>query len=87
MNLVGFPGRHPFVGLASDTGCPVVQLKLTNGSWYSYEGSTPVDDGKWHHIAATWDGAKYEPIKRELALYVDGSLQQPGGDGAPLSLV
>lgn len=35
VNLVGFPGRHPFVGLASDTGCAVVQLKLANGSWYS----------------------------------------------------
>ena len=35
--MLGFPGRHPFVGLAADTGCAVVQLKLTNGSWYSYE--------------------------------------------------
>ena len=35
VNLAGFPGRHPFVGLASDTGCAVVQLKLANGSWYS----------------------------------------------------
>lgn len=51
VNLVGFPGRHPFVGLASDTGCAMVQLKLTNGSWYSYEGTTPVDDGEWHHVS------------------------------------
>ena len=51
VNLVGFPGRHPFVGLASDTGCACVQLKLSNGSWYSYEGTTPIDDGEWHHVS------------------------------------
>ena len=39
VNLVGFPGRHPFLGLASDSGCAVIQLKLSNGSWYSYEGT------------------------------------------------
>ena len=81
VNLVGFPGRHPFVGLASDTGCAVVQLKLANGSWYSYEGTTPIDDGEWHHIAATWDGRKIlEPTDRELALYVDGVIEQSGGE-------
>lgn len=50
VNLVGFPGRHPFVGLASDTGCACVQLKLNNGTWFSYEGTTPLDNGEWHHV-------------------------------------
>jgi hypothetical protein len=85
VNLVGFPGRHPFVGLASDTGCAVVQLKLDNGSWYSYEGTTPVDDGEWHHISATWDGTSPEPTERELSLYVDGVLEQSGGEDDDVS--
>ena len=80
VNLVGFPGRHPFVGLATDTGCAVVQLKTANGTWYSYEGTTPVDDGQWHHIAATWDGTSAEPMERELSLYVDGLLEEAGGE-------
>lgn len=80
VNLLGFPGRHPFVGLAADTGCAVVQLKLTNGSWYSYEGTTAIDDDKWHHVAATWDGTSANPAERELALYVDGVLEPSGGD-------
>ena len=80
VNLVGFPGRHPFVGLASDTGCAVVQLKLANGSWYSYEGTTSLDDGEWHHVAATWDGTSNEVSERELSLLVDGVLEQSGGE-------
>jgi hypothetical protein len=80
VNLVGFPGRHPFVGLASDTGCAVVQLKLSDGSWYTYEGTHPIADGEWHHVAATWDGTKPQPEQRELALYVDGELQPSGSD-------
>lgn len=82
VNLVGFPGRHPFLGLASDTGCACIQLKLANGTWYSYEGVTPIDDGQWHHVAATWDGTAPDPIERELALYVDGELEAAGGLGA-----
>ena len=23
-------------------------------------GTSPVDDGEWHHIAATWDGTGFE---------------------------
>ena len=79
VNLVGFPGRHPFVGLASDTGCACVQLKTSEG-WYSYEGTTPIDDGEWHHIAATWDGTSTDKAKRQLALYVDAQLEQAGGE-------
>ena len=80
VNLVGFPGRHPFLGLAADTGCACIQLKTSNGTWFSYEGTTPIDDGEWHHIAATWDGTSAWPSKRELALYVDGQLEPAGGD-------
>ena len=34
-------------------------------SWFT--GSTPVDDGQWHHVAATYDGAT-------MSVYVDGNL-------------
>lgn len=80
VNLIGFPGRHPFLGLAADTGCAIIQLKTTNNTWYSYEGTTPLDDGQWHHVAATWDGTKQHPADRALALYVDGILEAAGGE-------
>lgn len=80
VNLIGFPGRHPFLGLASDTGCATIQLKTANNTWYSYEGTTPVDDGHWHHVAATWDGTQLDPLDRKLALYVDGVLEAAGGE-------
>jgi len=80
VNLIGFPGRHPFLGLAADTGCATIQLKTDNGAWYSYEGTTPIDDGLWHHVAATWDGTSLEPTENQLALYVDGMLESAGGE-------
>ena len=80
VNLIGFPGRHPFLGLAADTGCAIIQLKTTNNTWYSYEGTTPLDDGQWHHVAATWDGTKEHSADRALALYVDGILEAAGGE-------
>ena len=50
------------------------------GSRYSYEGSTPLTDGKWHHVAATWDGTSDELTERELYLYVDGEIENPGDE-------
>eukprot|EP00966_Prymnesium_polylepis_P013981 322322-Prymnesium_polylepis.1 len=59
VNLVSFPGRHPSVSMSVD-GFATASLRTSNGTWYSYEGSTPLNDGKWHHIAATWDGTSDE---------------------------
>eukprot|EP00327_Prymnesium_parvum_P017563 CAMPEP_0113242676 /NCGR_PEP_ID=MMETSP0008_2-20120614/7456_1 /TAXON_ID=97485 /ORGANISM="Prymnesium parvum" /LENGTH=381 /DNA_ID=CAMNT_0000090165 /DNA_START=11 /DNA_END=1156 /DNA_ORIENTATION=+ /assembly_acc=CAM_ASM_000153 len=79
VTLVSFPGRHPSLSLSTD-GFATASLRTTNGSWYSYEGSTPLNDGKWHHVAATWDGTDDEPSNRELYLYVDGQLEAPGDE-------
>src|SRR5215831_5796320 len=40
-------------------------LNGVSSSWFA--GSTPVDDGQWHHVAATYDSAT-------MKLYVDGHL-------------
>jgi uncharacterized repeat protein (TIGR01451 family) len=40
-------------------------LNGVSSSWFT--GSTPVDDGQWHHVAATYDGST-------MSLYVDGHL-------------
>src|SRR5215831_808844 len=40
-------------------------LNGISSSWFA--GSTPVDDGQWHHVAATYDGAT-------MKVYVDGQL-------------
>jgi len=77
VNLVSFPGRHPSVSMSSD-GFATASLRTTNSTWYSFEGSTPLNDGKWHHVAATWDGTSDEVSERELYLYVDGNLESPG---------
>lgn len=84
VNLVSFVGRHPRLSLSPD-GHARTSLKTVNGSWYSYEGSTPLNDGQWHHVAATWDGTSDELSERELYLYVDGHLEHPGpGDADQL---
>ena len=48
----------------------VVDDKACIGEWGigDYCGSTPVTDGKWHHIALTYDGSR-------ARLYVDGRVE------------
>ena len=80
VNIVGFPGRHPMLGMTYD-GFAVAQLKDTTGKWYTYQGSTPLlKDGKWHHLAATWNGRSAHAADNKLSLYVDGQLEVAGGD-------
>ena len=80
VNIVGFPGRHPMLGMTYD-GFAVAQLKDTTGKWYTYQGTTPLlKDGKWHHLAATWNGRSAHAADNKLSLYVDGQLEVAGGD-------
>ena len=44
-------------------------LRGTAGEDDPYSGSTLIDDGAWHHFAATWDG-----VTGVRKLYVDGKL-------------
>lgn len=50
VNLVSFPGRHPSVTMSIE-GYATTSLRTSNGTWYSYEGSTHINDGKVSHAA------------------------------------
>lgn len=52
--------------LKDSNGHPFILVKVS-GAAKSIEGSSVINDGEWHMIAATYDGAK-------LKLYVDGAL-------------
>jgi hypothetical protein len=43
-------------------------LIINNSNFYRANSSTDVNDGNWHHMAATFNGS-------EMRLYVDGSLE------------
>lgn len=77
INIVGFPERHPMLGMTSD-GFAVTQLMDHKGKWYTYQGTTHLKAG-WHHVAATWDGRSAHAADNKLCLYVDGVLEVAGG--------
>ncbi len=52
--------------LKDSNGHPFILVKVS-GAPKNVEGSSVINDGEWHMIAATYDGAK-------LKLYVDGAL-------------
>ena len=57
-------------------------LRGTPGEDDPYNGSTFIDDGGWHHFAATWDG-----VSGLRKLYVDGKLNNAvPHDLGPMSL-
>jgi hypothetical protein len=45
VNLVSFPGRHPSVTMSTD-GYATASLRTSNGTWYSFEGGTQINDGQ-----------------------------------------
>ena len=66
------------------TSAPVATFTLrgTPGEDDPYNGSTLIDDGAWHHFAATWDG-----VSGLRKLYVDGRLDGVvPHDGGPMGL-
>ena len=54
-----------------------VTFGLNNGSWRSVTSAGSVNDGAWHHLAATADGSG-------VSLFVDG--RRVGRDQAPVSM-
>jgi hypothetical protein len=66
----------------TDSPVATFTLRGTPGEDDPYQGSTFVDDGAWHHFAATWDGAS--GVRK---LYVDGKLNvMVPHDRGPMSL-
>ena len=53
-------------------------LRLQSGNGW-FIGSTPLRDGRWHHIAAVFGANPKNATKPGLALYVDGRLETPSG--------
>ena len=66
------------------TTAPVATFTVrgTGGEDDPFDGSTLIDDGVWHHFAATWDG-----VTGTRKLYVDGRLNNlVGHDLGPMGL-
>ena len=53
-------------------------LRLQSGNGWLI-GSTPLRDGRWHHIAAVFGANPKNAARPGLALYVDGRLETPSG--------
>eukprot|EP01102_Stenamoeba_stenopodia_P002573 TRINITY_DN12430_c0_g1_i1.p1 TRINITY_DN12430_c0_g1~~TRINITY_DN12430_c0_g1_i1.p1 ORF type:complete len:365 (+),score=61.95 TRINITY_DN12430_c0_g1_i1:36-1130(+) len=74
-NIVGFPRRAPNLEVcgpnhpnpACQMGVTLTQIRDVSGAYFVIYGNTKVNDGQWHHVAATWDN-------QTLALYIDGNL-------------
>ena len=80
LNIVGFPLRHPSLQVTR-TGHVYTHVRDVGGQYFSYEGSSYLFDGQWHHLAASWDGAKDDEKDNTLSLYVDGRLERATGPG------
>ena len=62
----GPTGRNYGMFLNINTG--VLHYSFTRASsWRSYNAKTPLTDGKWHHVAITYDGKSFKA-------YVDGEV-------------
>lgn len=82
LNLVGFHARHPTLAITR-RGHAYTAVRDVEGLTFGYEGTTdltsPGPYGRWHHIAATWNGREEDLEEQALSLYVDGKLEQAGG--------
>ena len=75
LNLVGFYKRHPTLAITR-RGHLYTAVRDVEGPAFGYEGSTNLQDGKYHHVAATWSGTDDELSEQTLSLYVDGELEE-----------
>lgn len=53
-------------------------LRLQGGSGWVV-GSTPIMDGRWHHVAAVFNGNPKNAARPAVSLYVDGRLDTQSG--------
>jgi len=77
-------GSHPFHiawNRKSDEG-PMGVLRTDYGRGYAL-GSTPLRDGKWHHIAVVFIPRENADSPVEVKQYVDGRLEGEGRPSAP----
>lgn len=55
-------------GIFINNAAGQIHYSFTSGkAWQSYDAKSNVIDGKWHHVAATYDGTNFR-------LYIDGKL-------------
>lgn len=54
----------------------VTHLTLAFGAGQNFNGSTQVADGKWHHLAAVYDGKTDSSGLPAVTLYVDGVVEK-----------
>ena len=76
-------------GMFANINTGVVHYSFTtNNGWKSFDAATPVTDGEWHHVAATYDGNAFilylnaeidaqtapgtKPDNHENALFIGG---------------
>jgi hypothetical protein len=59
-----------WVGVDGSKNIPKVYFRFKDGKNYSVSGTTPVNDGQWHHIVVVRDVAV-----SDLRIYVDGEKQ------------
>ena len=70
----GPTGRN--YGIFGHVNTGVIHYSFTTGGWKSFDAKTVVTDGKWHHIATTYE-------KPDFKLYLDGKVDAqvaPGTD-------
>ena len=63
-------GTHWWVGCSISTKTARFNLLDTNDNGIDVNGTTPINDGEWHHIVAVRDNSN-----DEIRLYVDGVLE------------
>jgi hypothetical protein len=66
-------GARWLLMLRKDYG--TLRLEVVNGS---VNGTTVINDGKWHHVAAVWE-EDYGDYVKDVRLYVDGQLEATTG--------
>ena len=74
--ITNMPANKPRnYNLRSDPTGIIAFVFTTSNNWTITLGTTPVIDGKWHHVAASYDG-------KDARVYIDGELEGEAPWGA-----